>query len=292
MQNLTEQRSDCEKKKSAGRVRKSRLLKSLLVLFLLAFSFLYYCFNIEPYMVQTEYLQLNTEGAQETVRIALFSDTHLKKNFPVSALWTVVETLNAQHPDIVVFLGDLYDDYDTWHDDAGVVEALQAIQAPLGKLAVWGNRDYGGGAQKKYLSLLDESGFTLLQNSNWYIPVSEEHSVLFTGLDDGVFGQPVYPEKSQVFDSSLRILLMHEPDAACQFWQVPSDLTLSGHTHGRQTALAFLAMNARDLQSAYNKGLYEEEEGLLYVTSGIGTTHISARFLMPPSITVIDAGLS
>lgn len=279
---------------ASDKVKKSPKQKLRLIfgiLFLLVFSLLYYSFDIEPYQLVTENIAVNTEGANRTLRIAVFSDTHLKKNYPVSALWNVVEHLNAEKPDVVVFLGDLYDDYDKWHDDAGVIEALSAIQAPLGKLAVWGNRDYGGGAQKAYLSILDQSGFTLLQNSNWYIPVCSEHSVLFTGLDDAVFGNPVYPEETQVYESSLKILLMHEPDRFAQYTGYGTDLAAAGHTHGGQSTLVPISWRSRDLQSRYNKGLYTENGEQLYVTSGIGTTHISARFLMPPSITIITAGI-
>ncbi len=270
----------------------NRVRLALGIVFLLVFSLLYYSFDIEPYQIRTEQVSVNMENARESLRIAVFSDTHLKKNYPAAALWNVVNALNAQHPDVVVFLGDLYDDYDNWHDDPAVIEALRAIQAPLGKLAVWGNRDYGGGAEKAYLSILDQSGFTLLQNSNWYIPVCSSHSVLFTGLDDAIFGHPFYPEETQVYDNSLKILLMHEPDQFADYTGYGTDLAAAGHTHGGQSLLIPASWRSRDLQSRFNKGMYEENGESLYVTSGIGTTHISARFLMPPSITIITAGLN
>lgn len=281
-----------KEEKSEKKSWKSKVRLAAGIVFLLVFSLLYYSFDIEPYQIVTEQLSINTERANETLKIAVFSDTHLKKNYPVSALWSVVEKLNEAKPDVVVFLGDLYDDYDKWHDDKGVIEALGAIEAPLGKLAVWGNRDYGGGAQKAYLSILDASGFTLLQNSNWYIPVCSEHSVLFTGLDDAIFGTPYYPEETQTYEESLKILLMHEPDEFAKYTGYGTDLAAAGHTHGGQSALIPLSWRNRDLQSLYNKGLYTENGEQLYVTSGLGTTHISARFLMPPSITIITAGLN
>lgn len=280
-------------KNMQGGTMKKKLLTVLAVLCILGFSLCYYAFNIEPFLLCEETITL--EGGQSddgrTVRIVQFSDTHFKKDFPAENMARIARRINALHPDLVIFSGDLYDDYSRYHDDSALIEALSSIQAPLGKLAVWGNRDYGGGAQKAYLSILDASGFTLLQNSNWYIPLESGRTILFTGLDDALLGHPSMPEQTKTYDSDYNILLLHEPDAIHGYDLSDYDLAISGHTHGGQTSLPLRLLSAEKTPSLYWGGLYETGQTLLFVNTGIGTTHISARLGMPPRLSILELPL-
>lgn len=42
--------------------------------------------------------------------------------------------------------GDLYEIYAEYHDDEALIAELSKIESRLGKYAIWGNRDYGGGS--------------------------------------------------------------------------------------------------------------------------------------------------
>lgn len=46
------------------------------------------------------------------------------------------------------------------------------MKAKYGKIAIWGNRDYGGGASREYANIMSESGFTLLRNENLLVPMN------------------------------------------------------------------------------------------------------------------------
>lgn len=267
---------------------------ALMPLCVILFGLFYYMFNIEPFSLQVETVLLQAhEGAclaqpeAQPFRIVQFSDTHFKKDFPVENMERIADEINALHPDLVIFTGDLYDNYSDYHDDEKLVSLLKAIQAPKGKLAIWGNRDYGGGGQKAYLPLLDQAGFTLLQNSNWYIPLDNGRTILFTGLDDALFGHPVMPYETRIYPSDYEVLVLHEPDGF-ENYASSYDLTIAGHTHGRQTGLPASIFPGLETKSAYWKGLYEVDGNLLSVNTGIGTTHISARFLMPPVLTLYE----
>ena len=65
-------------------------------------------------------------------------------------MWTgpprLVDAINARQPDVVLFGGDLLDNYARDRDSLDLEELaaqLGRIQAPGGKFAVWGNHDYG-----------------------------------------------------------------------------------------------------------------------------------------------------
>lgn len=56
-----------------------------------------------------------------------------------------MEKMNALHPDVVVFTGDLIDKFGSYKAEREEAKSiLQKIHAPLGKYAVFGNHDRGG----------------------------------------------------------------------------------------------------------------------------------------------------
>lgn len=269
---------------------------SLSVMFILAGSCLFYAFKVEPYRLQVNTYSL-TEQTEETVsvKIVQFSDVHIKKDFTYENLHKVVNAVNRQNPDIVLFTGDLYDNYAKYNDDEHIIAELKQIEAKYGKIAIWGNRDYGGGAAHQYETIMGEARFTLLKNENWYITVENDKTILFTGLDDGLLGTVSMPDSTKLYDSDYDILLSHEPDQVIQYQDYSYHLTLSGHSHGGQVRIPFLpfinaaAVSATSLSTKYVAGMYSfgsDGNAKLYVNTGIGTTHISARFGVVPEISV------
>lgn len=279
-----------------------RLLKRLsiilLSLILIAGGCTLYAFKIEPFRIQINgYTFSQNQDDTPALKIAQISDLHIKEDFPPKSLDKLVEKINAQDPDIVLFTGDLYDNYAMFRDDEQVIARLQKIEAAYGKIAIWGNRDYGGGASRQYESIMDRSGFTLLKNSSFRITAANGKNILLTGLDDSLLGQPMMPEEGKSSPADYRILLTHEPDAIDAYLSFGYDLALSGHSHGGQINIPFLpfineaAAATSSLSSKYIGGMYTfgaEQQQKLYVNTGIGTTHISARFGVVPEIAVFN----
>ena len=151
-----------------------KILKRILIVFTLLIlvigGCIYYAFKIEPYRVTLNEFALNEEKPdREHLKIVQISDLHIKADFTYKNLDKVIKKVNEQNPDIVIFTGDLYDNYAIYRDDENIVTALQKIEASYGKIAIWGNRDYGGGAERTYAAVMEDAGFTLLKNENWYI---------------------------------------------------------------------------------------------------------------------------
>ena len=130
-----------------------RLLKFIkmviLILFLISamIAILFvYALKVEPYRLRTESLALQTEFS-ESFNVVQISDIQISENFNIENLNRVVQKINEQIPDVVLFTGDLYEVYADYHDDAALINTLSGINAKYGKFAIWGNRDYGGGAE-------------------------------------------------------------------------------------------------------------------------------------------------
>lgn len=272
-------------------------LSIIIVIAILAGGFcIFWAFKIEPYRLEVNEHTLNSNIENTTgIKIVQFSDLHIKEDFTYKNLEKVVCKINEQEPDIVVFTGDLYDNYAIYHDDENIIRQLSNIKATYEKIAIWGNRDYGGGAAQKYETIMEQSGFTLLKNENWYITVENKKKILFTGLDDSILGNPYMPNLTKNYDFDYNILLTHEPDIVEEYSDCQYNIILSGHSHGGQIDIPFLpqineiALSATNLATDYSGGMYnlESEEGSkIYVSTGIGTTHISARFGVVPEVAV------
>ena len=96
---------------------------------------------------------------------------------------------------------------------------------------------------------------------------------------------------AQVPSRTPTLLLVHEPDV---FETFPSlglspTLTLAGHTHGGQVWLPLLGR--RVVPSAFGQryayGHVVEAGRHLFVTSGVGTSVLPVRFLVPPEIALL-----
>ncbi|MFV0504241.1 MAG: metallophosphoesterase [Lachnospirales bacterium] len=253
---------------------------------------MFYAFKIELYSIRSKGIYLN-EKTDDYIKVVQFSDVHIKEDFTYENFAKVVKCINEQQPDIVVFTGDLYDNYGKYNDDANIIRELQKINVKYDKIAIWGNRDYGGGAARHYKNIMEQSGFIVLKNENEYVTTDKNKKILFTGLDDSMLGNASMPTSTKIYESDYNIILTHEPDIADFFQEYNYNLVLGGHSHGGQINIPFIpAINRKAVSltshaTKYTSGLYEINSNTkIYVNTGIGTTHISARFGVIPEISV------
>lgn len=256
-----------------------RLLKGLALLLVLGLALLGYARYGEPNWVQVETYRVGSPKVAAPVTLACFADTHVGLGMTVEGLSRRVEQINRQKADVVVFLGDLFDDYSRYEGDPHrVAAALGAIDAPY-KIAVMGNHDVGGEAEWVYESLMEEAGFTVLRNQSLQVG-----DVNFMGADEMLFFTPDVEGLAR--EGAYNVVLCHEPDFADQAGAF--DLMLAGHTHGGQVRLPFFAPFVRPPGGqAYTAGFYGVGDGRLYVNRGLGTTALPLRFFARPEVTVL-----
>lgn len=251
---------------------------------------LFYATKIEPYLITVDEVPLMVEKLED-FRIIQISDIQISANFTIHNLTNVIETMNQNNPDLVLFTGDLYENYAEYNDDDALIEVLSSIKTKYGKYAVWGNRDYGGGAEKNFETIMRQSGFQLLRNESVSIMLDNGNHLLLAGLDDALLGEPdieailenLHPEENR-----FSILMTHEPDTADLYANIGFDLIVSGHSHGGQVSLPFLPHVTTAMAEKYVNGLYRvSEQTILYVNSGIGTSRYPVRCGVPPEIAVL-----
>ena len=245
---------------------------------------------IEPDLLRVmhyDFLHSKIEG--QPIKVVQFSDTHIGDFFTTEELQKVVDKINEQQADLVLFTGDLMDDASVYQGSIEEIGAiLSNIQSKFGNYAVFGNRDYGGGAERFYEELMESAGFHVLLNNQETINVNGTTISLF-GADDARIGYYNAKQTMQgIEEENFNLLLVHEPDLVDDFIDYPVDLVVAGHSHGGQVYIPFVGpLLTTTLAEKYVRGLYEINEDLsLYVNTGIGNTRVPFRLFNVPQITV------
>lgn len=270
------------------------LMRLLLLLLIIGALLLAYSKYVEPFRVIIKNITISSPHVGENadgLRILVFADTHFGDFYSPLHFEKVVSSINSENPDLVFFLGDLIDHYIEYKGDPKEISLLlDKIEAPLGKAAIFGNHDYGGGAEYVYNDIMKNGGFLVLINESRYL---SEQGIRITGIDDIVIGRgdPKAAKDEKIENGDLfHIVLSHAPDLADQIAHYSVDLVLSAHTHGRQINIK--GFDERILPAygtKYIRGIYSlnnERKARLYVNAGIGMTQLPFRFLSPPELTV------
>jgi len=267
-----------------------KILSVLSILMTILIMIYIYARFIEPELLTVRYETINTDYIKkEGIKILQFSDTHISEYFDIDDLNNAIDKINEENPDIVVFTGDLIDQFNNYENKDNIHEiweALGSINAPI-KYAVYGNHDYGGGAEKVYKEIMEKSGFKLLINEKEELP---QYNINFIGMDDSIFGEYEPAVISGHMDKDMyNIVLSHEPDVADKLLEYSIDLLLAGHSHGGQVNLPF-ANYLPSLGEKYVRGFYDFDnfrQTKVYVNIGLGTSTIPMRFMAAPELTVI-----
>lgn len=226
-------------------------------------------------------------------KILQFSDTHIGFQYDLSQLQELVNKINEQKPDMILFTGDLMDTPNQYADINSIAPILKNLEAPFGSFAIYGNHDHGGYGSDLYQNVMTEAGFTLLLNEAHQVSLLTNESLYIAGIDDAMLGRPdIQATLESIPNEAYTILLSHAPDLADQAASIGNvQLQLSGHSHGGQIQIPFLgAIIKPPFAKKYFEGFYQIDQTgdplTLYVNRGLGTTRLPFRFLSPPEITV------
>lgn len=228
------------------------------------------------------------------LRVALISDLHIGSPFwDLAALGRLVERCNAEKPDLVLLAGD-YQINDIWGGvfvaAEPIAERLGALKAPLGVFAVLGNHDWWNDGERTRrafaahgIVVLEESVARLeLRGSSFYVVGLADQMTRHSDPKAALAAVPPH---------AATLLLVHEPDVFATFpaLGISPTLTLAGHTHGGQVWLPLLGrlVVPSDFGERYAYGHVVENGRHLFVTSGVGTSMLPVRFLVPPEIALL-----
>ncbi|MDR0933705.1 MAG: metallophosphoesterase [Burkholderiaceae bacterium] len=226
--------------------------------------------------------------ALDGMTIVQISDLHVNAFNPEHKVRSLVETVNALKPDLVLLTGDIVDG--TVAKRQKDIEPLRTLRARYGVFGSAGNHEYYSGFdawRKKFAEL----GIHMLYNGHVTLSVNDQPLVL-AGITDPVaasFGKDV-PNVSEALagapEHALRILMAHRPQEANIHANAGIDLQLSGHTHGGQ----IIGLNR--IVARFNDNLlmgwYDIGYMKLYISTGISLWNgFPVRFGVPSEMPVI-----
>jgi len=237
--------------------------------------------GLRPPVVQNYDVYLSDlPGDLDGMVIIAISDLHLGSLIGGRWLDARVAQVQAQRPDLVVLLGDIFEGHG--RPQGELLPILRRISAPLGVWAVKGNHESYGRANTG-ISLMEEAGFRVLINSR----VELHPGLVLAGVDD----LRVRSRSAQGDDSILKaldgrppgatILLSHRPLQAERAASTGVDLMLCGHTHGGQIwPFSYLVQRDYPLLA----GRYEVGGMTVIVCRGTGTWGPRMRLWRPSEI--------
>jgi predicted MPP superfamily phosphohydrolase len=232
------------------------------------------------------------------VRLGLIADSHVgAPHMSAARMARIVQRMNAEHPDIVLLLGDYVGghqsmDYRSQRRNAQVLDGMAAfkdLKAPLGVAGIIGNHDlwYDKDAVRQGLmaanvTVLDDSATEIHRPGGdfWLAGIAD--------LQDIWYSRSLKPAFAAVPAGAPSILMAHEPDAVIVPGQ-PYALMVAGHTHCGQINLPILGRIAigSHVEQRYSCHLYWRGDQALFVSGGLGVSNLPVRFRAPPEIDII-----
>ncbi|HEX2201910.1 MAG TPA: metallophosphoesterase [Longimicrobium sp.] len=250
-----------------------------------------YAFLVEPRWLQVTRTRVHVRGLHpdlEGFRVALLTDLHAGDGTPLSLIRRACRLAMAEAPHLVALTGDLAD------DDAGtfapVLGALRGLEAPYGVYTVPGNHDHIVGIETWRRDVAAHPNLIDLTNEARLLDVGAAR-LCVAGVDDLSFGRPTLDPLPPPERRDFTLLLAHDPDQAerARRGYDAVDLIVSGHTHGGQVRLPVVGAlkNPSENDDLYEQGLRRRPWTQVYTSRGVGTVHLTVRFLCRPEVAVL-----
>ena len=103
-----------------------RAVLLVLLLALLGAAVLFYALKVEPYRLKIDHLTFSS-GLTQELRVVQVSDIQISEHYTTRNLEQLVDRVNQQNPDLFLFTGDLYEVYNTYHQDEDLIRILSRM---------------------------------------------------------------------------------------------------------------------------------------------------------------------
>ncbi len=243
------------------------------------------------------------------LRIVQISDLHLGTLVsPKGELTRLANHINALHPDLVIFTGDLINIRPS-ELDAQNCRLLQRIAAPV--YSVTGNHDIGtyikdslrypiAASAQEILLRQRAMGWHVLQDTTVYLHRNGD-SISLTGISFDPALRELRHNRDLPANTLIRayhgiptttfnITAVHLPQLWAKIKATPyGDLTLSGHVHAMQLKFRPWGRGWSPAAWLYDQwsGRYDDKFKTLYINDGVGYVAYPMRLGVRPEVTLI-----
>jgi predicted MPP superfamily phosphohydrolase len=220
------------------------------------------------------------------LRLACVSDVHLDGGVSQVAR-AVAAALAVERPDVVVLAGDICNHRE---DLRYVIDWAAGVHGTRATVATLGNWEHDAGidratAERAY----ERAGVELLYNSHARVRIGSD-ALTIVGLDDPVLGRPdVAAGVTGIATGEPTVWVIHAPgfvDGVPHGVYPAPIAVVAGHTHGGQIRVPGWTPYTPTGSGRFISGWYRDTLAPLYVSRGIGTVAIPARFCCPPELPI------
>lgn len=275
--------------KSPHHLLKKIIFFSILIIVLFGI----YITSIEPHFFKVNEYKIESTEIPESFhgfKIVQISDIHYGTTTNKKQLDKIVKKINYLKPDIVVFTGDLIDNSISINDTIKkeVTDSFNNIEASLYKYAIKGNDDI---ENKSYDEIMNSSNFKILNNESTLLYYESNQPILLTGFntvktkpDYSIINKDINGTKTEGLYS---IVITHDSDSIDDIIKYNSDIIISGGTLGGLIKPPYLKpLFLPENNKKYYDKHFNIEDTNIYISNGIGTSNINARFNNIPSISL------
>jgi predicted MPP superfamily phosphohydrolase len=233
--------------------------------------------------IETSRRTLRLPGSGPSFTVSLITDVHAPQ--PRLDFGEVIDANNAARPDLVLIVGDAINR----RGDEGLLEMYGPLESRLGKYAVAGNWENWGRVRRSQMKAQYERAGTIwLENASASLP---EIGTKLIGLDESTNGWPKWSLVADEPHGEHAVLLLHHSPGAFDELGSRTDrpmLVLSGHTHGGQVAPLGVPLVLPPGCEGYVQGHFSDGPHQMYVSRGIGNSHVPFRIGARPELAILD----
>jgi uncharacterized protein len=222
------------------------------------------------------------------LRLVQLTDIHLSPFLSRSQLDRAVAMANETRAHVAVVTGDLITARFDPLDDC--LQSLAGLRAEAGIFGCMGNHEVYAGSQRYTESEGARKGIRFLRHAHAPLRFGEA-TLNVAGVDYQRYKRPyLQGAEAMVVPGAFNVMLSHNPDVFPVAAQQGYQLTIGGHTHGGQVRLEILHadLNIARFFTPYVDGLYRQGSSSIFVSRGIGTIGVPARFGAPPEVALLQ----
>jgi hypothetical protein len=223
-------------------------------------------------------------------RILQVTDLH-SKQFGENQKF-LIKKIKSTEPDLILLTGDFIDH--NKNKEQPCLDLVSEIKDLAPIYFVTGNHEAWSTKVENLERELKNLGVTILHNQEDILS-SNSSNIKVLGIDDPEFiGEENFLEELNNLalkgSENFTILLSHRPEFFNLYVENDIDLVFAGHAHGGQIRIPFVGGIYAPNQGffpEYTKGIYEERNTRMVVSSGLGNSVFPQRIFNFPEIVVV-----
>lgn len=255
------------------------LISATIIGIILVISYLYNRNQIKEFKVRD--ISLSSDKIINTIRLTQVSDFHSNDSININILRSKIQNFN---PHLIVLTGDIIDRHD--NDLNTVLELMENLNTlNIDIYFIKGNHESDSKLYEQLKFIMEKSGVKILED--------DVSSVEIEGNSVNIIGLEYYDDKNiQIYKNIYKyitkssyldvfnLILVHSPNKIREIVCGREDLILSGHTHGGQIRIPLigsLIAPGQGLLPELDKGLYQIDNSIIYIDSGLGNSFLPIR---------------